>query len=779
MSLSLLIAISAVSAAAPQSLTEISPRGRDARVISASTRNPLLSTLALDDGRVLASYDGAQSYETSGLPVISDLIELDWDAGGFAYVASAESVWVSSDGVQSWIERDFPGTITRFAASRANPQEIWATSTAGQLARSTDAGGSWTLSDLPTEVSVPAGISTESGVDSRLVLWAGPYVAVTNDAGGTWTLGFPDFLQILSVADDGEEIVLHAYYQGVIPGFLEIWASSDSAATWNLVATLGQSHNQGRMFSDLAAGGALYFSHSQFGIELSTDQGRTWSSLRSSRFSGSGIQRVTLQSMSFTAGTSRTPLAVSSVGVVKIDGWDQPMQQATGDMQALPAIKVARNPVDESHLVTSVGAMGFESFDDGQSWSELSPLIDTAISEVQFDRAGDLHVVAGGFEVLRREAGTWADLELNERIDRIEIGRSNPNLLVSLTAPVVGIDSFLHYSLDRGASWTSKPLCDGFNCRLAPRNLEIIERPGHPLRIAAVWGVARVTLAYTDDLGDTWQEVLDLNAFQLAAPVISIAQSATTPGLLAVGFTDGRPVHITTDGLETLAPLAADSGGATVLDVAIGASASDLVVRAIREDNTERIEESRDGGGTWELQIEGASGVGDLPAIGNVSLDGVRYEMASSFGVYSRATQSKISQLECEQTSPNSSGFRARLEASGSNVVTDNSVRLALTQLPPSAASLVIVAPRAGFTPNAGGSLGDLCLSGPIGRMPVIQASASGVAFQSVDPAQLPQPNGSVPALGGSTWYFQTWHRDVVSGQSASHFSNSISVLWQ
>lgn len=43
----------------------------------------------------------------------------------------------------------------------------------------------------------------------------------------------------------------------------------------------------------------------------------------------------------------------------------------------------------------------------------------------------------------------------------------------------------------------------------------------------------------------------------------------------------------------------------------------------------------------------------------------------------------------------------------------------------------------------------------------------------------IPQPNGAVPALAGTLWFFQAWYRDSVAGQPTSNFSDALAVVFQ
>lgn len=114
---------------------------------------------------------------------------------------------------------------------------------------------------------------------------------------------------------------------------------------------------------------------------------------------------------------------------------------------------------------------------------------------------------------------------------------------------------------------------------------------------------------------------------------------------------------------------------------------------------------------------------------------------------------------------PNSTGAGGTLIAFGSDVATDNHVTLLASNLPVGAFGFFITSTASGAAPNPGGSDGVLCLGGSIGRLvgpgQVVNSGPAGVFSLTLDLAQQPTPTGFVSVLGGETWFFQAWHRDV------------------
>lgn len=176
-------------------------------------------------------------------------------------------------------------------------------------------------------------------------------------------------------------------------------------------------------------------------------------------------------------------------------------------------------------------------------------------------------------------------------------------------------------------------------------------------------------------------------------------------------------------------------------------------------------------GGTGDVDADGradwfAMGLDPIPA-GMTHLD--------VFG-----SRGPIGQAICAPAQPNSTGLPGTLRAVGSGLPGDNDVVLLAGQLPVNQAALLLVSPSSGFTPNPGGSQGDLCLAGPIGRYTSdlqITGAAGSTSFD-LDLAQTPTPAGSIAILSGQTWYWQTWYRDQNPG-STSNFTSAVMASFQ
>lgn len=130
----------------------------------------------------------------------------------------------------------------------------------------------------------------------------------------------------------------------------------------------------------------------------------------------------------------------------------------------------------------------------------------------------------------------------------------------------------------------------------------------------------------------------------------------------------------------------------------------------------------------------------------------------------------------------NSTGVPGVLSADGSTMVAMNDVTLNASMLPANAFGFFIVSSAQGFIQNPGGSFGNLCVIGGIGRYVgpgQIQTSGPSGSFSlMIDLTSIPQPTGSVPAAAGDTWNFQTWYRDSSPMGPGSNFTNGLEVVF-
>lgn len=131
----------------------------------------------------------------------------------------------------------------------------------------------------------------------------------------------------------------------------------------------------------------------------------------------------------------------------------------------------------------------------------------------------------------------------------------------------------------------------------------------------------------------------------------------------------------------------------------------------------------------------------------------------------------------------NSSGVTGVMSASGSTTISANDLTLTASSLPQNAFGFFLTSQTQGFVQNPGGSTGNLCLGGTIGRYvgpgQVMNTGSIGSLSLLLDLTQTPTPMGLVAVMPGDTWNFQAWHRDFVGGSVTSNFTDGLSVDFQ
>ncbi|MEM1452926.1 MAG: hypothetical protein AAGI22_27735 [Planctomycetota bacterium] len=130
---------------------------------------------------------------------------------------------------------------------------------------------------------------------------------------------------------------------------------------------------------------------------------------------------------------------------------------------------------------------------------------------------------------------------------------------------------------------------------------------------------------------------------------------------------------------------------------------------------------------------------------------------------------------------PNSTGVSAWIYTTGAPIVSPgSSFRLNCIDMPANSFGHFICSTQSGFVANPAGSSGNLCLQGAIGRFnrpgEILDSGADGTFRLSVDSMVFPSPTGTVSAMSGEGWFFQTWFRDF---GPTSNFSNAVRVWFE
>jgi len=195
-----------------------------------------------------------------------------------------------------------------------------------------------------------------------------------------------------------------------------------------------------------------------------------------------------------------------------------------------------------------------------------------------------------------------------------------------------------------------------------------------------------------------------------------------------------------------------------------------------------------DGEDLWGLQV---TGPGQIAISGATLSDDLPVTPGAYSGVKnSGPSDSYLGQLSCVPLGifycgpavVNSTGLSGAMGVAGSNLAADNDLTLSASSLPPAAFGFFLVSQTRGLVVGPGGSAGNLCLAGEIGRYvgpgQIQQVDAAGGMSLALDLTQTPTPTGLVAIQAGETWNFQVWHRDSAGGMATSNFTNGVAVTF-
>ena len=136
----------------------------------------------------------------------------------------------------------------------------------------------------------------------------------------------------------------------------------------------------------------------------------------------------------------------------------------------------------------------------------------------------------------------------------------------------------------------------------------------------------------------------------------------------------------------------------------------------------------------------------------------------------------------CGPAANNATGQPGALLVSGSELASSNDVTLAAYQLPGSVTGYFMASRNQGFVAMPGGSFGNLCLGGAIGRYvgsgQIQNAGSAGVFSLALDLTMVPTPTSFVAVQPGDTLNFQAWFRDSFVGVPTSNFTDAVSVTF-
>ncbi|MCA9002428.1 MAG: hypothetical protein KDB61_10915, partial [Planctomycetes bacterium] len=142
-----------------------------------------------------------------------------------------------------------------------------------------------------------------------------------------------------------------------------------------------------------------------------------------------------------------------------------------------------------------------------------------------------------------------------------------------------------------------------------------------------------------------------------------------------------------------------------------------------------------------------------------------------------------IGSIYCTPANFNSTLVPAVINATGSQLASDNNVTLSVTQLPPNQFGYFLNSMDQAYLANPGGSMGILCVGGPSGfgrHINTLQLSGpTGFMIAFLDLNHIPTSSGvDHVVVAGETFNFQCWYRDYFV-TNTSNFSDAVSITFQ
>lgn len=789
----------------------VSPRLGALDEIERSPQNPQL-VIAARGARLVRSVDGGQTFADVPHGLAQPISDVEIGSDGRIFVGTGSSLLVSFDGGITFVAHGVPvpsgATIATLAVDPQDSSRVWAGLRGVPRAlRSLDGGASWDDVTPPVNFFADCVALDVDPTDSNRVVAVNQnyYAHVTHDGGTTWNVS--GFVAAGDSARDvafvGANIVLVTSARAVL--------STDLGMSWSLLPV--PSGVSGTYFFvggtdievDRSAPGRVLISGEHQGVFASLDAGATW---------GVWPATAALPVASMALDAQGTLLMASpSLGLVEVGSGVPPRIMATASLAALGLARAARpveltsNPVAPQQLALiasdsssfSVARILLVSGDAGASWTAELGLGGRPVS-ARFAPDGRLFVgtrvgigtLTASHALLRRDPQGWTPIgptvSTGETMEVSAVAASARQPALVFAASLVydplasGAQHTLrvHRSQDGGASWTTVygRVADAF---VGPTQLVVTEgsmRAVHLLDTAldfALSGFDTSIVQSTRDDGATWTgHALGQHQVSIAR---SIAQAPRNPGRIVV--TDVResfaqvPLEHSDDGGVTWIATGPPLAGA---QVNVGSLAMPDVLFRATGNVVQRVEYA--GEVAYDLDMV----PGSLGALHGVHVAGPpeRVYALASDDLYAKDLPALVGLGICGPAVSGSSGAASGLLAIGTRSVAANTLTLRARRVPFNTVGLFLVSDQLGFTPGAGGSLGNLCLAGAIGRFGPLpaQSGTTGQLERVVDLNALPRPAGTVVVQAGQTWAFQAWFRDLQGGAATSNFSDALSVTF-
>jgi photosystem II stability/assembly factor-like uncharacterized protein len=437
--------------------------------------DPALMLVAASSDGVYRSLDGGATWTfEAGAPAEAiDHLAVDPVDRDGAYLATGGDLYRTQDAGETWqlLGDVAPDGVVTSLEVRGDGRLFVGTSE-GRLLTSADHGQSLQEQAAPSPTSIQA-LAFDSASLARLLVGDARGFHVRDAPAAPWQTRV-EGLRATFVAELDRDPATGFLYAST-PGGL--YRSRTRGLTWEVIGE----HFAGKLSSFVAAGGSRLYVVTFDGLEVSTDDGATWTPLAGTVppdvfFDPSSIldmavppgQPSTLYLGGFWFGFAEHPVLLRST-----DGGATFEAVYTPD----PAVHflfqvndVAVDPHDPSHVMAGVltrdqdivgGGLILDSTDGGATWSETELFDELAFPDVAFDpaTAGVVYTAASSGPLMRSDDGgaTWAPVAGPDPavdVRTVAVSPSGDRLFIALD------DGRVFVSPDGGLSWSEMPTED-------------------------------------------------------------------------------------------------------------------------------------------------------------------------------------------------------------------------------------------------------------------------------------------------------------------------------
>lgn len=466
----------------------LGPFGGDVEDINVSPTSPnvMLAGVAPSGsvgGKLFRSTDSGASWTEVPSFGQRSAYDIEFTASGTAWVASDDSVWVSTDNGATFTQRSLGIGLNdqtyAVEIDPSNPQVLWVAvadalgNQTTNVLKSINGGSTWTNVTPPGAGGVSCTDIAINPTNSAQVMvtfggaFGGGSVYFTPDGGQSWNNvsgGLPTTPARVVRCDHGRWFVGGGQLFG--SQYFGVWQSTNNGQAWTELDN-GWPHSIATGIAIDPNNPNVILAATVDGVHKSINAGQTWtvSSGKSGAYSMSNVR--------FAPGSStRAAMGAASFGVILTDDTANTTRISSVGIGSLNLFSVAANPTNTDELAVAFQGQNnggvYASTNAGLTWV-VQQVPGTRYNYVKFDLNGVLYALSDGPSsiapegVYRRNAnGTWTSLGPDQgplfetELWSIDFGQSNRNLFITggNDFGVAGFEGTVWRSPDSGGTWT-------------------------------------------------------------------------------------------------------------------------------------------------------------------------------------------------------------------------------------------------------------------------------------------------------------------------------------